>query len=341
MNDIISKIKELSILEVAQRLGIEVKGKKALCYTGHDKNPSLNFDDKKGLFNCFGCDEGGDQIRLVQSYLKISFKEALRWFYQEFQIHNSSLQKRSFTKPVKVAKLPEENLFVPNSEIYEYLLSKLTLSDKGREYLCKSRNFSDKILEELNIKDIPYPHSVFEDLKENWSIESLLNCGLCKKDPQGNAKFIWWDHVIIFPFLNLNHRIIYIQARRLNFKTSEAKYLNLLGVKPSLYNLTILAHLSDGEKIYLCEGVPDTISAIGLNLKAIGVLGANNFNYEYLDLLSNFQICAIPDMDNGGEIFLKNLRIAFDTIGKTVQLIKIPKPYKDLNEYFSKKDNRS
>jgi DNA primase catalytic core len=339
MNDVTSRIKELSIIEIALKLGIDVKGKKALCYTGHDKNPSLTFNDKKGLFNCFGCDEGGDQIALVRGVLKISFKEALQWFAQEYQISNNySLQKRVFKRP-PVLKHIEEDLYACNPDVYEYLFSMLKLSEKAIDYLSKSRNFSKTILADLEIKDIPNPNFVFEELKKKWSIEVLLKCGLCKKDGQGYVKFIWWDHVIIFPFVDLNCRIIYLQARRLNFNNTGVKYVNLMGIKPSLYNLPVLSEMNEGDKLYLCEGVPDTISAISFNLKTIGVLGANNFNIEYLDLLSSYQIYAIPDRDHGGEVFLNNLRVAFSTVGKTVQVIRIPNPYKDLNEYFSKKDN--
>jgi DNA primase len=340
MNDITSKIKELSILEIAQKLGIEVKGKKALCYSGHDKNPSLSFNDNKGLFNCFGCEIGGDQIALVQSYLKISFKEALQWFSQEYQLNNdfSAQKKRIFTKPILQPKPVEESRCVPNPDIYEYLLNKLTLSDKGAKYLSKSRNFSEELLTKLDIKDMPNPSLIFEDLKKAWSVDELINCGLCKKEENGSPRFIWWDHVIIFPFMDLNYRINYIQARRLD-TTKMPKYLNLLGVKPCPYNLTVLNDMNEGDKLYLCEGVPDTISAISLKLKAIGILGANNFNKDYLELLSNYQIFAIPDGDHGGEIFLNNLRTAFSTVGKIVKVIKIPNHHKDLNEYITKKNN--
>ncbi|WP_372371346.1 CHC2 zinc finger domain-containing protein [Candidatus Uabimicrobium sp. HlEnr_7] len=42
-----------------------------------DKTPSFSVNDKKGVFNCFGCSKNGDVISFVQQYKNCSFKEAL------------------------------------------------------------------------------------------------------------------------------------------------------------------------------------------------------------------------------------------------------------------------
>jgi DNA primase len=49
-----------------------------LCPWHEDHNPSLNVDDTKGLFHCFGCDAKGDVIELVRKMEGLSFREALR-----------------------------------------------------------------------------------------------------------------------------------------------------------------------------------------------------------------------------------------------------------------------
>lgn len=48
-----------TISDIAREFGIEVIGNKALCPFHNDTNPSLFFDDNRGLFNCFGCNTGG------------------------------------------------------------------------------------------------------------------------------------------------------------------------------------------------------------------------------------------------------------------------------------------
>ena len=340
MIEIILQIKELCIIDIARKLKIDVKGKKALCFSGHDKNPSLTFDDKKGLYNCFGCEEQGDQITLVRHVCKLDFLEAIQWFKQEYQIGGivSEKNKRIFKTAAK-QKISEEETNKPNPEIYEFLVASLSLSNKGEVYLCNERCFSKELITKLEIKDIPNPQLIFTTLKNKFGIDALMKCGLCKLDDKGVYKFIWWDHVIIFPFADLNHRINYLQARRLNWK-SGAKYVNLKGIKPYPYNLQILNELNSNDRIHICEGIPDTISAIQLGLHAIGILGANNFSKNYLNLLSNYQIYIIPDHDVGGETFYKKVREAFETIGKSIQIKKIPEQFKDINELLIKQNYR-
>src|SRR3981081_1432718 len=83
----ISKIKRLSIVDVARQLGITVKNNKSYCYNGHDKNSlSLSFTPKKGLYKCFGCGDGGDSITLVKKVLKLDFKNACNWLISTFKI---------------------------------------------------------------------------------------------------------------------------------------------------------------------------------------------------------------------------------------------------------------
>lgn len=64
-----SEIHNLPIKTVASHLGIKVlRGNKAMCFTGHDKNtPSLSFHLKKNYWHCFGCDSGGDPVMLIDA----------------------------------------------------------------------------------------------------------------------------------------------------------------------------------------------------------------------------------------------------------------------------------
>ena len=48
-----------------------------LCPFHDDKNPSLSVNREKGLYNCFGCGEGGDAFDLVMKLKGYSFREAL------------------------------------------------------------------------------------------------------------------------------------------------------------------------------------------------------------------------------------------------------------------------
>ena len=87
----IQKLRELSILEVADKLGFKLKGlgdegRRALCPYHDDKHPSLHFSKKKGIFKCFVCGAKGDLFKLVMDDRNCTFPEACEWLINEFHV---------------------------------------------------------------------------------------------------------------------------------------------------------------------------------------------------------------------------------------------------------------
>ena len=60
-----------NIIDIALKLGMEVRGNKCRCFhpenhANGDRTPSLSFSPSRGVFKCFGCGIGGDVFSLVQ-----------------------------------------------------------------------------------------------------------------------------------------------------------------------------------------------------------------------------------------------------------------------------------
>ena len=70
--DIVQVIQERVPL---RRAGTTWKG---LCPFHGEKTPSFNVNGDKGFFKCFGCGVGGDVIKFVELYDKVTFPEAVR-----------------------------------------------------------------------------------------------------------------------------------------------------------------------------------------------------------------------------------------------------------------------
>ncbi len=58
-----------------RRSGVTWKG---LCPFHGEKTPSFHVNGEKGFFHCFGCEVGGDVIKFVELFEKVSFPEAVR-----------------------------------------------------------------------------------------------------------------------------------------------------------------------------------------------------------------------------------------------------------------------
>lgn len=69
-----------SIVEViSERVNLRKAGREyvGLCPFHADKTPSFSVSEERGLFYCFGCNEGGDVITFVQKIEGVGFLEAL------------------------------------------------------------------------------------------------------------------------------------------------------------------------------------------------------------------------------------------------------------------------
>ena len=90
-NFTMNKLRELSILEVAEKLDFELigvgdEGRRALCPYHDDNHPSLHFSKAKGIFKCFACGAKGDLFKLVMDERNCTFVEACDWLVKEFNI---------------------------------------------------------------------------------------------------------------------------------------------------------------------------------------------------------------------------------------------------------------
>lgn len=55
-----------SMSEILKYYKIKIKGKMALCPFHNDTDPSLSFNDEKGLWKCFGCGAKGNVWTFVR-----------------------------------------------------------------------------------------------------------------------------------------------------------------------------------------------------------------------------------------------------------------------------------
>ena len=82
----LSKLRAISILEVADELGMGLRYHNALCISHNDTHPSLHFWTSTNTCHCFACGWGGDNIDLVMKRENLSFSEACQWLCRKFNI---------------------------------------------------------------------------------------------------------------------------------------------------------------------------------------------------------------------------------------------------------------
>jgi len=331
-----NKYQAISILSVAARLGIVIKNNKAICFAHDEKTPSLSFNDRKGVYFCHGCGIKGNVFTLVSIILKLDSKATSQWFDMNY-FYVEKKNSYSLIPTVDnstIANKGGESDYRSDPEIYRWLIQQNILSMEAEDYLVTNRGFSKDLIHELKIRDILNPIEFFKKLENKWGRSRLVKCGLLSYNAKGLLKPIWWDHIITFPFEDLDGEIIYLQARRFNVN-DKIKYVNLKGVKKEIFNLKCIAGMKPGEKLFICEGIPDTITMLEYGQKAIGILGANSFNPKDVITLLDYTIYVIPDSDPAGQGMAQLVIETFKKVGKPVKKVNLPNAIKDINELLT------
>lgn len=76
-----------SITRVVQYYsGAKVEKGECKCPLHNEKTASFKLNEEKGIYYCFGCGAGGDQISFVMQYLGIGFHEAMNMIDRDFAL---------------------------------------------------------------------------------------------------------------------------------------------------------------------------------------------------------------------------------------------------------------
>jgi len=329
----LSPLKQIPIIEVAKRLGIQVRGTKAMCFMGHDTaSPSLSFFKSRNTWRCFGaCGKHGDGITLVREKEGLDFKSALEWFARHFAVdvtrRYSGQSRRSRpvrrTKAVLIPSRTRELLeFTADPELYEWLIGKCApvSSPAGFNYL-DTHGISPEGATRFNIRELRDPERAFRKLVEEWGGSRVYRSGVAWGTNGHPERLVWSSHALLFPFCEQGV-VTYIQARMFEGKP---KFLNPRGVAKPMFNADRLQKLNPGQLIHLCEGVPDAIAVEGHGLAAVGILGATSFRADWVDRFLRFKVVVLGDGDAAGAKFAKDIATFFMERGKAVQCKPLPK----------------
>jgi DNA primase len=338
----IDRIKrDIPILEVAKGLGLEIKGTQARCFntSAHengDKNPSLGLDIARNRFKCFSCPVSGSVIDLVMQVQGIDFNKAIQYLGGDTEAGKAPFKYDLKVKPKQVYPQEitplEKPILGAYKEIYEDLFIYSTATPEGEVLLDEEalayltgRGFNEDTLSRFNVFSIKNHKETEAYLKSKYSLEELQKAGLFTK-----YGFIFYDCKIIFPFIS-EGRIVYLQGRKLN--NVHPKYRQLSGHGVPLFNLEALEGLPSG-KIYITEGIPDTLAMEQTGRRAVGIMGVHGLKEAYIPLFKGLEIVLCLDNDESGTKADKKYTELFFKHGQGVSRRKPPDGFKDFAEYL-------
>lgn len=311
----VDKYNKYSIIQVASELGIIVRKNKCICFLHHEKTPSLSFDPRRNIWKCFGCNEGGNVIKLVEKKLNCTFVEACEW-----------LENKTFNE-VKKEEIKFDSLL--NNKIYSYILSDCGNLQIPIDYLVKIRKIDKNIVSKMNIIGIDSIDEFYKKLFSKFMIGEIEQAGLITYDLFELNK-IFKEEGIIIPFYNYNGELQTIQYRYTNQVSKDYRYIFPKNAKLCMFNEIILKQQI--REVWLCEGAIDAMSLMTYGLNAVALPGVNNFNDEWLDYFKGKKVYIVFDNDDAGIKQSKILYEKFKCRNIWVEVRRLEKKYNDVNE---------
>jgi DNA primase len=134
---IIDRIKDTAdIVDVIQDfVGLRKKGINyvGICPFHDDTSPSMYVSPSKQIFNCFACGTGGDAIKFVMEYEKISYPEALRYLARKYGI---DIEEVELSREEIEREKRKESLFIILDKTQTIFQSNLEKFPHVQEYLA-------------------------------------------------------------------------------------------------------------------------------------------------------------------------------------------------------------
>ena len=260
-----------------------------VCPFHDDKNPSMSVSPSRGIFHCFSCKAGGDAIKFVMDYEKLSYPEAVE---KIAGLQNFTLNYVRGGEPAKENKHILENA----NAFYRSLLYK---TPAAIEYLY-SRGITDELIDKFELGFAPESAQTIR-LLQNEQIEpkEALEVGIVKQNENGiYASFI---NRITFPIYTHAGRLVGFGGRTIS--GNPAKYVN--SPQSAVFDKSTLFygyHLAKREiftknQIIITEGYMDVIMLhkAGFN-NVVAVLGTA-LTTKHLPLLKRGEISVILCFD--------------------------------------------
>ncbi|MBA4849857.1 CHC2 zinc finger domain-containing protein [Emticicia sp. BO119] len=347
MDEILQKVKEIDIRQVARDLGFDViQTRRMLCPFHAEDTPSLVFyPPPQNEFHCFGCGKRGDVINLYADVCQIDFKTALDElaikYIPYYEGYGSIKTRKIDIKSIYTRKPVQEKRFVFQtkfSEIYEDFqkfclnLPATESARKAAEYL-RGRGIDDWTIRHFKLFVLKNYGLANDYLKEKYKTEDLIASGIVNE--RGNLVF--FKHPIIIPYYQ-NDRIVYLQGRTIG-EPSEGtnKYQFMTGIPRTIFNIDLLKKLPGNSEVYVTEGAFDCMTLFRQGLSAVSLGSAKTFKKEWVKYFKKFKVWIWFDNDDAGKKGTIDLMEELYLNGITVDRKYLPDGIKDINEFFQKK----
>ena len=232
---------------------------KACCPFHKERTPSFTVSPEKGLFYCFGCQEGGDLFDFVMKMENLTFNETVK---KLADLAGIEYKPQTQFSPAEQKRIDMRKTLDFAKRFYQ----KNLLSAAGtetRNYI-KSRGLTKETTLKFELGLAPDSFSALHTAAyaEHYSQTQLKEAGICTTSKYGIRDY--FRNRLIFPILNQRGETVAFGGRVLG--KGEPKYLNtpetiLFSKSHTLYGLNFAGPaIRKANRAVLLEGYMDVIA---------------------------------------------------------------------------------
>lgn len=301
-----------------------------------DKTASVSLNHAENWWHCFGCGAGGSVVDYFVHVEGLSTADAIKRLAEWAGVELAPLT-------------PEVQERISRTERRERALRFATdyfrrqLGGEAEQYLLR-RGFTPETIEGLQIG--------YDDKRLAWMIQTngaggipesdFEACGLIRKGDRGRYRDFLGSR-LIFPVI-VGGRVRTLTARDLT-GTADAKYMHLpesvtvdgdrvkLELGAGLDWLYLEDNLRRSERVFVCEGPPDTITLHQWGVPVVGLLGVQGIKPHAHKFKGKVVYLAFDGDDAGRNSTIKSAQILEDAGAKAVYIVRPPDGANDWNDW--------
>lgn len=301
----VEQIKER--LDVAEVVGGYVQLKpagrnlKAPCPFHNEKTASFMVSPEKGIWHCFGCNEGGDIFKFVMKYEGLEFPAAL-----ELLARRAGVELKPRAGGNEKAKKEKTRLEEATAQAVRYFQASLVKNQVAFEYAVQGRKLNKETLQRFQIGYAPDDWNALNQflVKKGFNAAELKTAGLVGQKAGRTTIYDMFRGRLMFPICDAQGTPVGFTGRVLS-ADQEPKYLNtpqtpLYDKSRVIFGLHLAKEaIRASNEVVLVEGNMDVVSSHQAGVNQVVAVSGTALTKDQLKTLSrltrNIKICFDAD----------------------------------------------
>jgi DNA primase len=318
----------IDLVELFRQYGLEPKqvGKNWMCRCPFhpDETASLSINPETQLFNCFGCEAGGDAFTLVRLKEKLEMPQAI----ERLKEMNGSVAIKEPAKPKTAKELPgnfkRPELLARVAELYH---KRFLESEQAQSYLS-GRGLGAEVWKAFKIGFCD--GSLLKTLpSEGELLDALKAIGVLTAEGKEHFR-----GCVVVPLSHPDRGLVGLYGRRIR-QDAKIPHLYLPGPRQGVVNWQAL---KASNSIVLAESVIDALSLFQAGVRESTCLfGVQGLTQDLEELLRRFKVDEVTfclDGDRAGLEATQKFSELFQSRGLRVATVRLPEA-KDPNQILT------